>query len=144
MLINENRLNRIISESIDNILGNKYEIWYRGYDSKYGSNHTHLLWVTDDVSYAKGYGDRIEEIVIDSSKLHDASIYDIDEIIGYEMDCFDGLNKEEAEEVLSQGYNAYTFHANGGESYCMCLLDSSSIVRRRELSRNEYEEIEGY
>ena len=50
------------------------ETWYRGYKSKYGSDHDHLLWLTDDISYARAYGNRVEEIQIDSNKIHSLSI----------------------------------------------------------------------
>ena len=52
-------------ESIEN---GSLETWYRGYNSKYGSNYTHLLWLTDDIDYARVYGNRIEEITLDMIK----------------------------------------------------------------------------
>lgn len=123
------------------------EVWYRGFKSKYGSDHNHLLWLTDDIDYARSYGNRIEEIIINSAKVNAASIEEMDEV-GDEteewFDYLDGPSDELAHEMLIRGYNCYCFEANGNSSYCMCLWDKSPIISRRELSREEYERIEGY
>lgn len=145
--LTETDLHRIIKESVNRILkesSDGFETYYRGYNSKYGSQHTNLIWITDDISYARAYGNRIEEIIIDLSKLNIASLYEIDEILGYEFDYFDGLDEEESEEVLSQGYNGYEFEANSNMSNCICLLSSDPIVSRRELSKEEFDNIELY
>lgn len=118
----------------------KVETWYRGYDSKYGSDNTHLIWLTDDISYARAYGNRVEEVVIDADKANSVSVYDIADMFDY----YDGPSKRQARELLGDGYNCYYFHANDDESYCMCLWDKSPIVSRRELSREEFEDIEEY
>jgi hypothetical protein len=54
------------------------------------------------------------------------------------------LTEEEARLVISEGYNGYCFYANGDDSYCICLFDTSPIVSRRVLSREEFEDIEEY
>ena len=145
--LTEGDLHRIIKESVKILLekqSDKFETYYRGYNSKYGSQKDCLLWITDDISYARVYGNRVEEIVIDLSKLNLASIYKIDDILGYEFDYIDGLDKEECEELLSRGYNGYEFEANSNGSDCICLFSSEPIVSRRELSRQEFDGIELY
>ena len=145
--LTESDLHRIVKESIKIILGeqsDRFETYYRGYNSKYGSQRDHMLWITDDISYARTYGNRVEEITIDLKKLNLASLYTIDDILGYEFDYIDGLDEEESEMVLSQGYNGYEFEANSNNSDCICLLSSEPIVSRRELSRGEFDAIELY
>lgn len=145
--LTESDLHRIVKESINIILreqSDRFETYYRGYNSKYGSQYDHMLWITDDISYARTYGNRVEEITIDLKKLNLASLYDIDEILGHEFDYYDGLNEEESKMVLSQGYNGYGFEANSDNSYCICLFSSEPIVSRRELSRKDFDAIELY
>ena len=150
MKLTESQLRHIIKEAISSVLleqdniNPNLETYYRGYNSKYGSQYTNILWITDDIRYAKAYGNRVEEIIIDTSKLHLASLYKIDNILGYEFDYYDGLNEDEAKEVIAQGYNAYGFEANSDNSYCICLLDTTPIVSRRELTRDEFDAIENY
>ena len=148
--ISQNKLTSLIKEAISSVLleqnnnNPNLETYYRGYNSKYGSQYTNLLWITDDISYAKSYGNRVEEITIDTTKLHVASMYDIDDILGYEFDYCDGLDEDEAQQVLDEGYNAYEFEANQHQSDCICLLDTTPIVSRRELTREEFDAIEHY
>lgn len=125
-------------ESIEN---NSLETWYRGYNSKYGSNYTHLLWLTDDIDYARVYGNRIEEITLDMSKISPISLYELDDFCD---DYYNGPDEEGSEILMSEGYNCYFFYANNDGSYCMCLWDNTPIISRRELSKEEYEKIEGY
>ena len=124
------------------------ETWYRGYNSKYGSERTHLLWLTDDISYARAYGNRIEEVLIDMDKLNAASIYEMDGICGYEIDYYEGIDEEDAKKAMKEGVGGYEFEVSENEGYyCLCLWDKSSIVSRRELSKEEFENvdaIEGY
>ena len=125
-------------ESIEN---GSLETWYRGYNSKYGSNYTHLLWLTDDIDYARVYGNRIEEITLDMSKISPISLYELDDFCD---DYYNGPDEEGSENLMSEGYNCYFFYANNDGSYCMCLWDNTPIISRRELSKEEYEKIEGY
>jgi len=125
----------MVCENTDNI-----EIWYRGYNSKYGEQRDHLLWVTDDLDYAKEYGDTIMEYQIDSSKC-DYGISDVEEVIGY-FDYLDGPNEEDCEELLNNGVGCYCFMANDDESYCMCLWDSSCIISKRVISESINENVE--
>lgn len=119
------------------------ETWYRGYNSKYGSERTHLLWLTSEISYARAYGNRVEEVVIDMSKLNTASLYDIDGIVGYEFDYYDGIDEEECQKAMEEGFGGYEFEVAENEGYyCLCLWDKSCIVSRRELSREEFDSIE--
>ena len=124
------------------------ETWYRGYNSKYGSERTHLLWLTSEISYARAYGNRVEEVVIDVDKLNTASLYDIDGIVGYEFDYYDGIDEEECQKAMEEGFGGYEFEVAENEGYyCLCLWDKSCIVSRRELSKDEFdsiESIEGY
>ena len=125
-------------ESIEN---GSLETWYRGYNSKYGSNYTHLLWLTDDINYARVYGNRVEEITLDMSKIFPISLYELDDFCD---DYYNGPDEEGSEILMSEGYNCYFFYANNDGSYCMCLWDNTPIISRRELSKEEYEKIEGY
>ena len=146
--LTESDLHSIISETLKKILtennNDKYETWYRGYNSKYGSQRNHLLWITDDISYAKSYGNRVEELIIDTSKLNIASMYDMDDILGYEIDYYDGPNKKETKKIMSQGYNGYCFEANSNTSECLCLFTEEPIVSKRELSKDEFNKIDIY
>jgi len=121
-----------------------YEKWYRGYNSKYGSQHDHLLWITDDITYARVYGNRVEEIIIDDDKLNLVSIYEMDDILGVEIDYYEGPNETQAKQLLYNGYQGYGFEANDEQSFCICLWGESPIVSRRELTREEFEDIETY
>lgn len=119
------------------------ETWYRGYNSKYGSERTHLLWLTSEISYARAYGNRVEEVVVDRNKLNTASLYDIDGIVGYEFDYYDGIDEEECQKAMEEGFGGYEFEVAENEGYyCLCLWDKSCIVSRRELSREEFDDIE--
>lgn len=75
IIVSEKNLNKIIAESIKKKLNeisnqqSNLETYYKGYNSKYGSQHDHMLWITDDISYARTYGNRVEEIVLDLNKL---------------------------------------------------------------------------
>ena len=112
--------------------------WYRGFDSKYGlrSEYSpHLLWLTEDIEYAKEYGDSVAAFEIDINKCN-GSIYDLDEGTDY----YDGPSEEEAKELLEQGINSYCFYANDDSSYCMCLWDETPIVSQRILDNNELNE----
>jgi hypothetical protein len=145
--LTESDMVRIVSESVRRIVEDStggFETYYRGYNSKYGSQKGHMLWITADISYARAYGNRVEKIIIDKNKLRLVSIYEIDEIIGREFDYYEGLTEDEARLVIESGYNGYGFEANNDSSYCICLFDSSPIVSRRELSQEEFEEIEEY
>ena len=119
----------------------RFETWYRGYKAKYGSDHDHLLWLTDDIDYARSYGNRVEEVVLDMDKVNPVSLYDLDD---YGYDYIDGPDEEGCRELVADGYNCYFFEANEDCSYCICLWDKSAIVSRRELSREEFDSIEGY
>lgn len=137
-----NIVRRVIKEAIEGSV--RYDKWYRGYNSKYGSDSTHLLWLTDDIDYARCYGNRVEEVMLDVSKLHCRSVYGIDELLGYEFDYYIGPDADEVSELLDGGCNGYYFTANNGDSDCLCLFDKSVIVSRRELSEEEFNNIEGY
>lgn len=145
--LTESALREIVSDTLKKVLNegsDQFETYYRGYNSKYGSQRDHLLWLTDDIEYARTYGNRVEEVVIDWSKIHQASMYKIDAILGYEFDYLDAFDEEDAQKLLDEGYNAYGFEANHNMSWCICLWDPSPIVSRRELSREEFDAIEMY
>ena len=113
---------------MDSVVGmcENIQKWYRGFDSKFGikSKYTpYLLWLTDDLEYAKEYGDSVMEFDIDFSKCN-GSVYDLPEDIDY----YDGPDRQTAKELLKQGINSYCFYANQDSSYCMCLWDKSPIV----------------
>ena len=55
----------------------RFETWYRGYKAKYGSDYDHLLWLTDDIDYARSYGNRVEEVVLDGDKLNSICVSSI-------------------------------------------------------------------
>ena len=143
----EQILDGIIKESVNKVLRenkSNIETWYRGYNSVYGSEKNHLLWLTDDISYARSYGNRVEEVTIDLNKLNVISLYGMDELFGYEIDYLDGPTKDEARQLINNGYDAYEFEANQDMSICLCMWNKSSIISRRELSRQEFEKIETY
>lgn len=145
--INDAILDGIIKESVNKVLRenkSNIETWYRGYNSVYGSEKNHLLWLTDDISYARSYGNRVEEVAIDLNKLNVISLYGMDELFGYEIDYLDGPTKDEARQLINNGYDAYEFEANQDMSSCLCMWNKSSIISRRELSRQEFEKIEIY
>ena len=142
--LTESDLYRIVKESVKRLIesdGPNLEKWYRGYNSEYGSQKDHLLWVTSDVGYAAEYGDVVEELVIDDNKLHCVSIYDIEEITGKEYDYYEGPSKDDVIKLLANGYNAHEFEANHGMSDCLCLFDLSMVVGRRVLSSEELDSL---
>lgn len=105
--------------------------WYRGFDSKFGIRSKYspyLLWLTNDLEYAKEYGDSVMEFDINFSKCN-GSVYDLPEDIDY----YDGPDKKTAKELLKQGINSYCFYANQDSSYCMCLWSDEPIVSKRIL-----------
>lgn len=133
---------------------NNLEKWYRGYNSKYGSDRTALIWLTSKEE-ARMYGNRVEEVVIDKNKVNDIDIDDLyyDFLVpefGYEdVDDYqdegtwypeEGLDERESDLLRRNGYNCYYFITNDAE--CICMWDKSPIVSRRELSREEFEAIE--
>ena len=124
------------------------EIWYRGYNSQFGFNgrHEKVLWLTDDIDYARCYGNRVAEVVIDGNKLNPASIDEMDGFCrdGCEYDYYDGPNDDTIVAALKEGLNCFCFEANDDSSYCMCLWDRSVIKSIRELSEEETNAIEGY
>ena len=135
---------------------NNLEKWYRGYNSRYGSDKTNLIWLTN-IEEARTYGNRVEEVIIDKNKIHNIDIDDLyyDFLVpefGYEdVDDYEdegswypeeGLDVRESDLLLRNGYNCYYFITNDAE--CICMWDKSPIVSRRELSREEFENIEIY
>ena len=80
------------------------ETWYRGYKAKYGSDYDHLLWLTDDIDYARSYGNRVEEVVLDRDKLNSICVSDLfDDGIDY----LDGPSKGACRKLKAEGYNCY-------------------------------------
>ena len=148
--LNETQLRNIITESVTKVLreytNQNIETVYRGYNSKYGSdNENGILWFTDDISYAKAYGNRVEEVQLDSNKLNAISIDELDNMSGA-YDDFDYYDPDPKvlKRALKEGYNCYWFEANSDSSDCLCLWDKSPIISRRELSREEFDAIEHY
>ena len=86
----------------ENAQNSNLETWYRGYNSRYGSQRDHLLWLTDDIDYAKVYGNRVEEVIIDGNKTNPIEIDD-------SFDYIDGPGKEQTLSFLKDGYNCYYF-----------------------------------
>ena len=141
----ESDLHKIIKESVKRILieqSDKFETYYRGYNSKYGSQRDHMFWITDDISYARRYGNRVEEIIVDENKLKLTSIYGIEEIVGYEFDPYEGLNEEDTKLVLAEGYNGYYFYVDYDIVLVINLFSLSPIISRRELTKEEFDAIE--
>ena len=124
------------------------EIWYRGYESQFGFNgiDKNVLWLTDDIDYARCYGNRVAEVVIDGNKLNPASIDEMDGLCSddCEFDYYDGPDDNTIAAAMEEGFNCYCFYANNDSSYCMCLWDNSAIKNIRELSEEETNAIEGY
>lgn len=148
--LNEAQLRNIITESVTKVLreytNQNIETVYRGYNSKYGSdNENGILWFTDDISYAKAYGNRVEEVQLDSNKLNAISIDELDGMSGL-YDDFDYYDPDPKvlKRAFKEGYNCYWFEANSDSSDCLCLWDKSPIISRRELSREEFDAIEHY
>lgn len=156
--LTESDLHRIIKKSVDKILSEnsgEFEKWYRGYNSKYGSDKNHLIWLTN-IEEARTYGNRVEEVVIDKSKLRDIDIDDLyyeylvdmgyPDVDDYEEEGTwypeDGLYQDESEKLLRDGYNCYFFNTNNAD--CICMWDKTPIVSRRELTREEFENIDTY
>ena len=157
--LTETDLHRIIKNSVKKILSennNNLEKWYRGYNSKYGSQKTHLIWLTN-IEEARTYGNRVEEVIIDMNKINNIDIDDLyyDFLVqnfGYEdVDDYEdegtwypeeGLYENECELLLREGYNCYFFNTNNAD--CICMWDLSPIVSRRELTKEEFENIEIY
>ena len=94
MRLDEKYIHRIVVDAINRVLTQRFETFYRGYNSQYDSQRSHLFWITDNASYAKEYGDVVEEITVDKNKMRIASIYGIDDIIG-EFDYYDGPDEDE-------------------------------------------------
>ena len=62
IMVSEFDLHRIIQESLRKVIfedDDRYEKWYRGYNSMYGSSRNHLLWITDNMSYCVFSDDEI-------------------------------------------------------------------------------------
>ena len=145
--VNAGVMDAVVGGMCENVQNSNLETWYRGYNSKYGSQRDHLLWLTDDIDYAKVYGNRVEEIVLDLNKINNTSIGEMEDLGNESNEWFDyieGPSEELIKYALTQGFNSYYFEANSDSSYCMCLWDDTPIVSRRELSEEEYNNIEGY
>ena len=121
-------MERLIQESIGQ---NCLSTWYRGYNSAYGSRRNHLLWVTDTIEYAEEYGDTVDEVVIDDTRLRLASLQEMDETLGYEYDYYEGPDEEEALRLIENGYDGYAFETS--DAYCMCLWNDEPIVETRTI-----------
>lgn len=133
VIIREGTFNRLFlrEETMDNNL----EVWYRGFDMSLGERNNHLLWLTDDMEYAMQYGNAVMEYAIDSDKLKTISTLDIqDNLYDDYWHPYDGIEEEDAMNLLKQGYNSYEFEANYGSS-CLCLFDESPIVSRKVIKR---------
>lgn len=116
----------------------QYEKYYRGFNSKFGSDHDHLLWVSYEPEYAAEYGDTVEEITIDETKLKSVSLFRLEDEYGIEY--IDGPDEEQAQELLRRGYNCYGFEAGYGYD-CLCIWDRSVVVSRRTLSPEELQSL---
>ncbi len=130
------------SESLMEETNYGVETWYRGYDPKYGvygADTPYMLWLTDDLDYAKVYGGAVMEYQIDMDKCN-GSVYDLPE----DVDYFDGPSEELANELLAEGVNSYEFWANEDSSLCMCLWSTDPIVSQRQLPMDESVEAEKF
>ena len=120
---------------------NNTEIWYRGFDSDLGEKRDHMLWLTEEKEYAKEYGNAVMEYRIDGSRLKPISLYSLCDLFGFDgWHPYDGLDEEEASELLSSGYNCYMFDAGEYDDHCMCLLDESPIISRKMVAKGSVNE----
>lgn len=110
---------------------------YRGYKKKYGSRRDYLLWVTDDAGYAKGLGDTIDEMIIDTGLLVG---FDDMEYYGYEFSSTEGPSEEECENFINDGIYGYEFETPEGP-LAICLFSNKPILKIRTLSDVEYSRI---
>lgn len=125
---------------------NNIETWYRGYNGKYGINgeNSNVLWLTTDASYAKSYGNRVKEYKLDMSKCNIGSVFDIDDLCGYDFDYYDGPDDELINTALENGIDGYCFEANYDNSECICLWSNKPIISERDLTKEEYDAIDEY
>ena len=117
--------------------GNNLIKVYRGYKKKYGSRRDYLLWVTDDAGYAKGLGDTIDEMIIDTGPLVG---FDDIEYWGYEFSSTEGPSEEECENFIKDGIYGYEFETPEGP-FAICLFSDKPILKIRTLSDIEYSRI---
>ena len=117
--------------------GNNLMKVYRGYKKKYGSRRDYLLWVTDDAGYAKGLGDTIDEMIIDTGPLVG---FDDMEYYGYEFSSTEGPSEEECENFIKDGIYGYEFETPEGP-LAICLFSNNPILKIRTLSDVEYSRI---
>ena len=138
---------RMVSESSSDIVK-----LYRGMDADYlstdGLSDNGHLWTTMDVGYAKVYAadkrhPAIVEYSFDRSRSEIATIGDLEDMLEYEVDpcmLLDGLDDEEQEKLLTNGYDGFCFNWEGHE--IVVLLNMNGVVSKRTLSKDEYEAVE--
>lgn len=105
--------------------------FYRGYDSKFGfDSQNSFIWISDDVDYARQYGNAIKKFEIDFEKLNFADLDTLDEAcaeLDYDyIDVIYNPTEEFASYVKSRDFNAFT--VNLGDYTCCCLLDKTLLL----------------
>ena len=121
----------ITKHKINESEGDNITTWYRGYNSKFGNQKTHLLWLSSSLRYAASYGDKVIEYKVDESKCN-GSIDDL----GSETDYYAGPDYNEAQELLAQGINCYFFDA-ANDAETLVLWDKSPIVSEKVMDTKE-------
>lgn len=110
------------------------DLYYRGYDSRYGifesrENHS-FTWITDDAEYALEYAKdkpfgKIAIIELKSNEI--GGVYSLNESTDYY-----NPSDEEMQRLYGSGYSGYGFYCNDDSSYCICVnrnvLDIISAV----------------
>lgn len=104
--------------------------FYRGYDSKLGfDSQNSFIWISDDVDYARQYGNAIKKFEIDFEKLNFADLDTLDEAcaeLDYDyLEAVYNPTEEMADFLKSHSYNAFTIEPCNLN--CCCLLEKSLI-----------------
>lgn len=141
VIITENQMNKINESSSD------VETYYRACsrDEAEGKFKLFSLWLTPDDFYAKEYLDNepnkvIVEYKIDENLLNPASIYEMDEILGEEIDVYNP-SEEKLKTIYANGYNCFYLEYDSYNATGLCLFDTKPIISKRILSDKEVENI---
>lgn len=124
-VFNKNLIKKVEEESLKEEAEDR-DIYYRGYDSRYGilDSNTSILytWVTDSIEYAQEYAEKdefgkIAKVRITCKDKEIGGVFDLPE----DVDYYEPGDEEFKEYILDQGLKGYGFTAGDYDDFCMCI-----------------------
>ena len=113
------------------IMSNNIVSMYRGldhYPENEGWSRDGILWLTEDIEYAREYGDFVMEYKLLEDAVRTPSMEEMEEILGRDVsdELLDGLSGHDRRKLLEHGYNSVYFSTDSAD--ILMLFDRRPIV----------------